>query len=113
MGTPAAQTSMQPYLDTVGTLWPGSAPGVDRSARSDRAEFLVVPSRRAPRLLVPRHNHAAASAAMLRFSSALTVRDTAKRLAVAGALRGRLDLLFPDRLVFDDVRPAITGQLED
>jgi hypothetical protein len=107
------QTTMQAYLDVISALWPGSAPTLDGTATDRRAQFLVVPSRRSPRLLVPRHNHAAASAAMRRFSSSLTPGETVKRLAVAAALRGRLDRLFPDRLTYDDVRPSLVGHLAD
>ena len=89
MTSSPTQSTMSAYLDVVGTFWPGSEPTLDRSTTEGRAQFLVVPSRRAPRLLVPRHNHAAASAAMaacgVMLSSsqyALIASDTAVSIAL-------------------------------
>ena len=58
----------------------------------------MLPNSRSPRILVPAHNPAAASRAMLRFSAALSARDTVKRLGVSALLRARANAAFPDRI---------------
>lgn len=90
---------MDEYVATVRELWPHGEPA--RLVRRDAARgagLLVLPHRRAPRLLVPATDRRAASAAMLRFSAALTLNDAVKRCGMAAALRLGLDAWLPDRV---------------
>lgn len=95
------------YVHEVSLLWP-SAPAAFAAERPDSPDdLLVVPSASAPRMLVPVGNRRAAARSMLRFSAGLTPRDTAQRLAVAGALNGGAGRLLRGR-----VRPGSrTGSL--
>ncbi len=93
------------YVSSAHELWPGEPePRLHRSRGSGHVpgraevELLVLPNARAPRLLVPAHSPAAASRAMLRFSAALSGRDTVKRLGVSALLRARANAAFPDRI---------------
>jgi hypothetical protein len=93
------------YVSSVQALWPGTpeprlhrSRGSGRSPGEDVAELAVLPNAAAPRLLVPVGNPVAAARAMLRFSAALSTRDTVKRLGVSGLLRARADAAFPDRI---------------
>jgi hypothetical protein len=74
-------------------------------------ELLVLPNSRSPRILVPAHNPAAASRAMLRFSAALSVRETVKRLAVSALLRAHVHVAFPDRIAVEESRDSLRHYL--
>jgi hypothetical protein len=86
-------------VSTVASLWPDADVRLQRGRRTDPgavAEFAVVPHARSPRLLVPVHRRASA-AALLRFSSAVSARETAGRLALSAVLRTGA-AAFPDRI---------------
>jgi hypothetical protein len=51
---------------------------------------------------VPVGNPTAAARAMLRFSAALSTRDTVKRIGVSALLRSRAGAAFPDRIVVSE-----------
>jgi hypothetical protein len=74
---------------------------------------LVLPNARAPRLLVPADNATAASRAMLRFSAALSTRDTVKRLGVSGLLRAHSHAAFPDRITVTESAGSLRSHLSD
>jgi hypothetical protein len=100
------QRLVDPYLSTTQTLWPGEpeprlhrSRGSGRSTSGEELEFLVLPNAGSPRLLVPAGNPGAASRAMRRFSAALSVRDTVRRLGVAALLRSGTGAAFQDRIV--------------
>ena len=73
----------------------------------------MLPSSRAPRILVPAGNPVAASRAMLRFSSALSAPDTVKRLGVSALLRGRAYAPFPDRITVEERAGSLRSHLGD
>jgi hypothetical protein len=75
--------------------------------------MLVLPHAEAPRLLVPAANPTAAGRAMLRFSAALSTRDTIKRLGVSALLRGRALAPFPDRITVEESAGSLRSHLED
>src|SRR3954454_776794 len=108
------------YVSSVQALWPGApAPrlrrgrGAGPSTAADETELLVLPHAEAPRLLVPVGNSAAAARSMLRFSAALSTRDTLKRLGVSGLLRVRADAAFPDRITVTEHSGSLRGYLAD
>ena len=77
------------YVDAVRTLWPeGPEPRLARRGESSpgRPRWLVVPNAEHPRMLVPDHP-AAASSALLRFSSALGAGERLRRIAMSGVVR--------------------------
>ncbi len=114
MAGASSEETIDAYLGTVHDLWPESAPPkLTGPGESGRTELVVLPSRRSPRLVVPRANSAGAARAMLRFSSGLTYADTVKRLGVAAALRARVHRVFPDRIAYDDRGRSLTRHLED
>lgn len=108
------------YVSSVQALWPGTpGPRLHRSRGPARAEgraasdveLAVLPSAAAPRLLVPVGNPAAAARAMLRFSAALSTRDTVKRLGVSALLRSRAEAAFPDRITVAERAGSIRSYL--
>ena len=74
---------------------------------------MVLPNAGAPRLLVPVGNPTAAARAMLRFSAALSTRDTVKRLGVSGLLRARAGAPFPDRITVSERAGSLRAHLAD
>ncbi len=76
-------------------------------------ELLVLPNADSPRLLVPADNPTAASRAMLRFSAALSKRDTVKRLGVSALLRARAHAAFPDRITVTESEESLRHYLGD
>jgi hypothetical protein len=87
-------------LATVASLWPGADVRLQRGRRRDSgavAEFAVVPHARSPRLLVPVAPRGASARAMLRFSAAVSARETGGRLALSSLLRTGV-AAFPDRI---------------
>jgi hypothetical protein len=110
------------YVSSVQALWPGTPePRLRRSRGSGRApgrtadevELVVLPNAAAPRLLVPVGNPTAAARAMLRFSAALSNRDTLKRVGVSVLLRSRADSAFPDRIVVAERAGSMRAYLSD
>ncbi len=110
------------YVSSVQALWPGTPePRLRRSRGSGRApgrsgdeiELAVLPNAAAPRLLVPVGNPTAAARAMLRFSAALSNRDTVKRVGVSALLRARADAAFPDRIVVAERAGSMRSYLSD
>jgi len=110
------------YVSSVQALWPGTPePRLRRSRGSGRApgstgdeiELAVLPHAGAPRLLVPVGNPTAAARAMLRFSAALSTRDTVKRLGVSALLRSGAGAAFPDRIVVSERAGSIRDHLGD
>lgn len=88
---------------------PGS--GVSVSARHDGPrDYLYVPNRRSPRLLVPASPSAAAARSMMRFSASLSAREAVGRLGLAAALRVGAGRFLPDGLT---VAPRHAGGLAD
>ena len=73
----------------------------------------MLPNADEPRLLVPAGNPTAAARAMLRFSAALSTRDTVKRLGVSGLLRSRAVGAFPDRISISERAGSMRSYLED
>ena len=115
-----SESLIDTYVSSVHALWPGSSePRLHRGRGSGHplaegeVELLVVPSARAPRLLLPAGNPVGSSRAMLRFSAALTGRDVLQRLGVAGALRARTGAAFPDRIVVAERRGSLRHHLGD
>jgi hypothetical protein len=94
------------YLGTTASLlWGGSSSTelvrASSDARDDGVvrEFLVVPSARRPRLVVPSSTPRASAAALRRYSHALGGRERLTRALLAGALRtGLVDRVPTDRL---------------
>lgn len=86
------------YLEEATRLWPGR-PARRVAARSpdtaDSYRLTAVPSTRSPRLLVPSSSPRAASASLLRFSSALGPREVASRVGLAAVLRTGLAAAMP------------------
>lgn len=111
-----ASRDLDAYLGEVQRFWPESdAPRLQRGRGQDRScyAFLVVPSPSRPRLLLPAGNAAAAARAMLRFSSALSPRDTATRLAVSMALRAHVRPALPHRILVPDHGDSLRAHLSD
>ena len=73
----------------------------------------MLPNAQSPRILVPAGNPSAASRAMLRFSAALSARDTVKRLGVSGLLRGRAYAPFQDRITVEERAGSLRSYLGD
>jgi Phosphotransferase enzyme family len=108
------------YVSSVQALWPGTpeprlhrSRGSGRSPAAGETELLVLPHADEPRLLVPAGNPTAAARAMLRFSAALSTRDTVKRLGVSGLLRSRAVGAFPDRISVSERAGSVRSYLED
>ncbi|WP_181310262.1 hypothetical protein [Nocardioides campestrisoli] len=86
--------------ETLARLWPQARVELVRSRRSDPAatvEFLVLPSARAPRMLLPAAP-AAAAGAVRRFSATAGPGEIAARTAASGALRVGAARALPDRV---------------
>ncbi|MBT1002478.1 phosphotransferase [Paenarthrobacter sp. DKR-5] len=67
----------------------------------------MVPSARAPRMLIPARPAAAAAASLRRYSAAISARETAQRLVLSAGLAARAgQTLLPDRVM---VRPSSPG----
>jgi len=103
-------------VSTVRALHPDSEVNLVRGRRRDlsaSAEYVVLPNRRAPKLLVPAAPSRAAAGAVRRFSADATYSDTARRLAVAALAQGRGTSAFPDRVVVHGPRDAsLAGHLD-
>lgn len=94
-------------LSTVRDLYPGAEVDLVRRRRRDptaAAEYVVLPHRRAPRLLVPAGPASATARAVRRFSAAASYSDTARRLAVSALARSHGAGAFPDRVVVQGSR---------
>jgi hypothetical protein len=89
-------------VTTMRALHPGAEVKVVRGRRRDpaaSAEYVVLPNRKTPKLLVPAAPARAAAGAVRRFSADATYSDTVRRLAVAALAQGRGVSAFPDRVV--------------
>lgn len=89
-------------LSTVRALHPDSEVEVVRGRRRDRSattEYVVLPHRRAPRLLVPAAPSGAAARAVRRFSAQAPYSEMLRRLAVSTVVRGAGSAAFADRVV--------------
>lgn len=87
-------------LRTVARLWPGHEVELLRNRRRTRTaqELIFVPSRSAPRLLVPAGRPAAAASGLRRFSRALSTKERAVRVAGSVVLRAGAEGLLADRI---------------
>lgn len=93
-----ADSRLTGYLEEATRLWPGRpARRVAGRSRATTGSYRMaaVPSLRSPRLLVPSGSPRAASASLLRFSSALSPRGVASRVGLAALLRGGLARTLP------------------
>jgi hypothetical protein len=89
-------------VSTMRALHPGAEVNVVRGRRRDpaaSAEYVVLPNRKTPKLLVPAAPARAAAGAVRRFSADATYSDTVRRLAVSALAQGRGVSAFPDRVV--------------
>ncbi|WP_432949211.1 hypothetical protein ACQPXM_15815 [Kribbella sp. CA-253562] len=98
--TVTANPTTDRLVSTVERLWPGrSVELVQGRRRTPRTQDLIfVPSRSAPRLLVPAGRPAAAASGLRRFSRALSAKERAVRLIGSLALRARAEGLLADRI---------------
>jgi hypothetical protein len=101
-GGPTAREQLRSdYLaELAALLWPGGSARLvsARSTAAGRTAYLVVPSRRRPRLLVPVGRPKAAARAVAAAGGGRDRRTRVARAVLAAALRLRLDVLFPDRI---------------
>jgi Phosphotransferase enzyme family len=109
---------IETYLSTLHGMWPESpAPALRRSRAASRGSasgevgFYVLPDAHSPRMLVPADNSAAASRSLRRFSAALSVPDTVKRLGISATLR--CGLAFPHRIEVSDNAASLRSWLSD
>lgn len=117
MSTPG-DGGVQPLLRAGDLCWaaPSRAELIRRNAplpagQHELAEFLLLPSARRPRLLVPAKAPRAAAESVRRFSHALGPGERLVRMALTGALRtGILDRVVPDRI---RIMAPLTGQSVD
>jgi hypothetical protein len=96
------ENSTRELVSTVRALHPGSDVEVLRGRRRDRAaawEYVVLPHRRAPRLLVPAAPASATARAVRRFSADASYPETLRRLTVSTMVRGPGAAAFADRVV--------------
>jgi hypothetical protein len=100
-------------MSTVAELWPdGDAEVGRRGAVSDgQRSFLLIPNATRPRLLVPAAPSAAAAGAMRRYSSALSLAETASRTAVSVLLRAGGAAAFRDRITVSTRGESIEDHL--
>lgn len=96
------QPTMTALVETVAQLFPRASEVTLTSSRGTpppgEHDFIVMPHRRSPRLLVPAAHGAVAAVAMRRYSSMLTPREAAARFGVSVALRWGLGRYLPDRI---------------
>ena len=111
------EDSTQALVATMRALHPGADVKVVRGRRRDpvaSAEYVVLPNRKSPKLLVPAAPARAAAGAVRRFSADATYYDTAQRLAVAALAQGRGVSAFPDRVVVHGSREgSLAAHLDD
>lgn len=98
--TVTADLTTDRLVSTVQRLWPGRPVEVVRARRhTPRTQDLIfVPSRSAPRLLIPAGRPAAAASGLRRFSRALSGKERTIRLIGSLALRARAEGLLADRI---------------
>jgi len=97
-----AENRTRALVSTVRALHPGSDVDVVRGRRRDSgaaAEYLVLPNRHAPRLLVPAAPAGAAARSVRRFSADTSYSETIRRLGVSTVIRGPGGAAFADRVV--------------
>ena len=111
------EDSTQALVTTMRALHPGADVKVARGRRRDpvaSAEYVVLPNRKAPKLLVPAAPARAAAGAVRRFSADATYYDTVQRLAVAALAQGRGVSAFPDRVIVHGPREgSLAAHLDD
>ena len=104
------------WLDAMGVLWPEAAVRVDRRPAGARIgsaprTFLVLPSARRPKVLVPAGARGLAVATAIRSSAADSQTRRLSRRGLAALLRLGMSRAFPDRVI---VHPApTTTSIED
>lgn len=111
VGTTDATSATSALLATISGLFPAGEVGLVAQRRPDpsaAAEFLVLPHRRSPRLLLP--VGAGGAASVLRFSASAELGDTVRRLVMSAALRLGGSAALPDRIV---VHGSRAGSLAD
>ncbi|WP_143465810.1 hypothetical protein [Kribbella sp. ALI-6-A] len=98
--TVTADLTTDRLVRTVERLWPDRAVQLVRGRRRTPGaqDLIFVPSRSAPRLLVPAGRRAAASSGLRRFSRALSGKERAVRLIGSAALRVGGEGLLADRI---------------
>lgn len=111
---------IETYLSTLHSMWPTSpeprlhrSRGSRRSSAARDAGFYVLPDTSSPRMLVPAGNPVAAARSLQRFSAALSMPDTVKRLGVSATLRSRSGFVFPDRIEVVDGAGSLRDWLGD
>lgn len=109
MSTPPAP----PYVESLApVLWPGASAGLCGASSSPSPgpqgwEYLVLPGRHSPRLLLPLVPRAAAAGAIRRFGERTSLRSRLRNDAVALTLRcGLGQLLLRDRFTVEHVTDA-------
>ncbi len=108
------ESRMGALLSTVRALHPGSEVELVRGHRRDRsatAEYVVLPHRRAPRLLVPATPGSARARAVRRFSAQASYSEVIGRLGVSTAVRGPGVAAFADRIVVRGERDSLAAHL--
>lgn len=107
--TLTADRTTDRLVSAVERLWPGRTVELVRGRRRPRGtqDLIFVPSRSAPRLLVPAGRPAAAASGLRRFSKALSSKERAIRLVGSVVLRARAEGLLADRIRI--TLPAVAG----
>ncbi|MEV6284943.1 hypothetical protein [Kribbella sp. NPDC051770] len=105
-----ADVTTDRLVGAVERLWPGRTVEVVRGRRrtAGTQDLIFVPSRSAPRLLVPAGRPAAAASGLRRFSRALSSKERAVRLIGSVALRARAEGLLADRIRI--TLPPVAGE---
>ena len=112
VGTTHAPDATDALLATVGGLFPEAEVALVERRRPDPtagAEYVVLPHRRAPRLLLPVRPATATAASVRRFSASASLPDTARRLVTSAALAAGGSVGFRDRVVVHGPRTRLPG----
>ena len=103
---------MSDYAATLEQLWPGATVSVGRPPGGSRS-WLVVPSTKAPKLIVPIAGRAAATAVTSRTSEATTLRQRAVRWVLAQGLRSGLGSRALSVMSLDEATAGISTYLDE
>ena len=106
--------ALSDLLDTVRGLWPDAPVRLARDDASDGRVLIPMPNPSQPRMMVPEGRRAAAGA-LRRYSSALSLRETATRTAAASATRvlGPKRLVGGTRVIVGDSPDSISSHLAE
>jgi hypothetical protein len=106
----ARSESAAALIDTVERFWP-SEPARIVSVRGTRSGFAFVPNAARPRLLLPVAGGRAASEVMRKYSSALTLRETAQRASMSLLFRICGVQMLRDRLIYVEQEDSLQAHL--